>query len=55
MPKTNRYMKCQACGHAWLGDSKCPACGAIGLVSKSEQGEITKKVMDEPDLIKAVR
>lgn len=52
---TSRYMTCTSCSHSWLGGPKCPSCGAVGVISKSESGEITKKVMDDPDLIKAGR
>jgi rubrerythrin len=44
--------RCHSCGHQWLGTSStCPRCDGV---AKSE-GEMTKKVLDEPDMKKGLR
>lgn len=47
-----QQMSCPQCGHAWVGtNATCPICKGV---AKSE-GEMTKKVMDDPDLKKGLR
>lgn len=48
----NQDYKCTLCGFAWIGtNATCPSCHGV---AKSE-GEMTKKVLDNNDLKKAMR
>lgn len=52
MPNKPQMMSCPQCGHQWIGlTTTCPSCKGV---AKSE-GEMTKKVMDDPDLRKGLR
>lgn len=47
-----QQMTCRSCGNQWIGTSSaCPRCDGV---AKSE-GEMTKKVIDDPDLKKGLR
>jgi rubrerythrin len=50
---TPRFFRreCSVCGHAWIGASTCPSCGAMAKSGQPSE-EFTKKIMDPPDLLK---
>lgn len=50
-PQINREHSCPMCGTLWIGaSSTCPQCNSFGKAGD----EMTKKVLDEPDLKKGL-
>lgn len=52
-PPRNAYRTCTKCGQDYLGTTKCPNCGDHTGKSMDRGDDITKKIMEEPDLKKA--
>lgn len=50
--KSFKIFRCVSCSHAWLGNrSVCPICNGFG---KSDEPDMTKKVVDDSDMKKAL-